>query len=165
MCVKGLHTIEGEKEQDYEMGKDEVEIAEEPLVTLSCTGNAGYTKALRYKGKIGNIPVCILVDTGATHSFINPDLVQELQLPTVSIPSKTFRSDGGKRLTTDKICPNLKFTLQGYQFEANLRVLSVSGYDIILGCDWVAEMDDVIINLKKGYMIVELEGKPVLFFL
>ena len=42
-----------------------------------------------------------------------------------------------------------------------MRVLSVPGYDIVLGCDWVAERDDVVINLKKGVVTLELEGKVV----
>lgn len=112
-----------------------------------------------YKGKIGNFPVCVLIDTGATNSFINPVVVKEMNLTAVSMPSKVFRSAGGERLVTDKICLKVKFKVQGHQLEADLRILNVPGYDIVLGCDWVAEQDDIIINLKKGIVTLELGGK------
>ncbi|XP_078168441.1 uncharacterized protein LOC144562946 [Carex rostrata] len=168
-CARGLHTLEeegegelkGEEEQLEGEGDDrEIEeevIGEEQLVTLSSTSHGSSSKSLSYKGQIGNIPICVLIDTGASHSFISPVLVAELTVPTESTPQKTFRSAGGKRLVTDQICPKVQFQIQGHTLEADLRVLSVPGYDIVLGCDWVAERDDVVINLKKGVM--ELEGK------
>jgi hypothetical protein len=44
---------------------------------------------------------------------------------------------------------------------ADLKVLPVPGYDIILGYDWIASMGEVIMNLRQGFMMVEVEGEKV----
>jgi hypothetical protein len=39
---------------------------------------------------------------------------------------------------------------------ADLKVLPVPGYDIILGYDWIASMGEVTMNLRQGFMMVEV---------
>jgi RNase H-like domain found in reverse transcriptase/Reverse transcriptase (RNA-dependent DNA polymerase)/Retroviral aspartyl protease/Integrase zinc binding domain len=134
---------------------------EEQLVTLSGTTSLTSHNTLKYKGFIQTIPICVLIDTGATHSFINPHLVHVLELPVQPQPTKVFRSAGDERLITDKYCPQVEFTLQDHKFTADLKLLPVPGYDIILGCDWISKMGDVTINLQKGCMVVSLEGKQI----
>jgi carbamoylphosphate synthase small subunit len=97
MCAKGIHTIEEEEvleepSQDEAVEREGVsemeENLEEQLVTLCSFTNSGSTRTLKYKGMMGNTPICVLVDTGVTHSFINSVLVKDLQLKTVPIPAK-----------------------------------------------------------------------------
>jgi Retroviral aspartyl protease len=156
-CAKSIHTIEedseveenGNQEEENTEEQTQEESPEEQFVTLCSFSNAGSTKTLKYKGILGSVPICVLVDTGATHSFINPVLVRELQLKTILKPTKVFRSAGGERLVTNKLCPKVVFSLQNHQFEGALRVLNVPGYDMVLGCYWLAGFGDIKLNLMK----------------
>jgi Retroviral aspartyl protease len=108
-----------------------------------------------------NLPICVLIDTRATNYFINPRLVDKLQLATVPKPVKVYRSASGEKLLANKLCPKVKFTLQNHPFEADLKILNVPSYDVILGCDWIVELGDVKLNLMKGIMIIEVKGTLV----
>jgi Retroviral aspartyl protease len=89
-CAKELHIIEVEGEmiedqilnekEPYEVEGHEDETKEEQLIILSSLVIGSTNKSLKYKGQISQIPICILFDTGATHSFINLVLVKELKI-------------------------------------------------------------------------------------
>lgn len=51
--------------------------------------------------------------------------------------------------------------MQGHVFEADLRVMEVLGYDIILGLDWIVEQDKIELMLKQGVVTVENKGRKV----
>lgn len=173
-CHKTLHSMEGEEEVNldaqYQLEMTlsneedpEVEIEEEEVIigTLSGTSRLGRKKTLQYKAKIGEFSICLLIDTGASHSFINPALAQNLNLP--ALPSKTLkvRSAGGEELISNTNCKNVRFSVQEFPFEADLWVMEVKGYDIILGIDWIADQDRIELMLKQGLVTVENKGKKV----
>ena len=90
---KTLHTLEADddevgegveqdtEEPDFEIteeeGKKGEESEEEEHATISlCThGNCKNNGTLKFKGYIGQDPICIFMDGGSTHSFINPTLI------------------------------------------------------------------------------------------
>jgi Retroviral aspartyl protease len=100
------------KEETYEEEIHEEEPKEEQLITLSSSTTGGTIKSLKYKGQLGHILICVLIDTSVTHSFINPVLVKELKIKTEPQSVKVFRSAGGEKLVIDKLCPQVKFLLQ-----------------------------------------------------
>jgi Retroviral aspartyl protease len=131
---------------------------EEQLVTLCSFTNLGSTKTLKYKGIFRNTVICVLVYIGATHSFINPVLIRELQLKPIPKLAKVFRSAGDEKPITNQLCPKIVFLLQNHPFEAALRVLNVLGYDMVLGCNWLTNFGDIKLNLMKGLLPFEKEG-------
>jgi hypothetical protein len=44
---------------------------------------------------------------------------------------------------------------------ADLKMLSMPEYDIILGCDWIISMGEVTMNLRQGFIMVEVEGEKL----
>jgi Retroviral aspartyl protease len=45
----------------------------------------------------------------------------------------------GIKVVTNSKCLNFKFSLQGHEFWADMRILDIKGYDMILGLDWLAQ--------------------------
>jgi Retroviral aspartyl protease len=88
----------------------------------------------------------IMIDNGSTHSFFNPLIVTELSLPTSSCPTLNVATTSDTNLNTAKLCVGLNFFIQGHLFQADLRVLHVPGYDIILGIDWLSMNSPVKVN-------------------
>jgi Retroviral aspartyl protease len=43
------------------------------------------------------------------------------------------------RMVTDSKCIDVHFSIQGHEFEHDLRHLPVKGYDVILGLDWLSK--------------------------
>jgi hypothetical protein len=46
--------------------------AEEAIVSMQATTSNPKSSTMKFKGYIGKIPVTALVDSGSTHSFVNP---------------------------------------------------------------------------------------------
>ncbi|KAJ3701444.1 hypothetical protein LUZ61_005149 [Rhynchospora tenuis] len=163
-CAKTVHMlmghevdkIEGEFEVMYEddsAGGEPVveqEPIEEAVISLFTANDARKVKNMKFKGLVGKMPVCALIDSGSTNSFINPAI---LEAQNVSITKTTPMSvivANGERMATDSVCNALTFSIQGHEFQKDMRVLDVKGYDLILGLDWLNELGPMLIDWKKG---------------
>ena len=78
----------------------------------------------------------VLVDSGATHSFISREFIERVGIemrPTecsmvVSLPT-------GDSLIANRVYRGSKVTIASHEFKANLIVLDIHDFDIILGMD------------------------------
>ena len=79
-----------------------------------------------------------LFDTGATHSFVSVSLVQALQLDIENCEQPLVLSTpmGGLSEVT-LICKMCHLFIREHRFSANLFVLPMSEFDVILGMDWL----------------------------
>ena len=107
----------------------------------------------------GTIPVCycdarVLFDPGATHSFITSVFASRVacqpsrMLYPLSVA--TFLSD---ELETDVFLPSCPVLIEGRELPADLVLLDVIGFDVILGMDWLAQY----------YTSVDCRAKEVVF--
>jgi hypothetical protein len=80
-------------------------------------------------------PATVLIDLGASHSFISSSFVVKHQLPITIMKQTMLVSSPGGEMTTKHICPAISITIRVVDFLANLIVLDSKGIDIILGMD------------------------------
>jgi hypothetical protein len=99
--------------------------------------------------KIAKIPVCALLDSGSTHSFVNPAVLQGASFKLTQTAPMILKVANGARMVTDTQCEALQFSIQGYQFDKDVRVLDVSGDDMILGLDWLTSLGPMKIDWGK----------------
>jgi hypothetical protein len=91
---------------------------------------------IEVEGMIKNQPFTILVDSGASHSYIDPRVVENLCL----IRSKHEKSwlvqlaTGTKRKVTEfvKSCP---VDMNGLSMKVDLNIMSLGSYDCLIGMD------------------------------
>ncbi|KAJ4795033.1 polyprotein [Rhynchospora pubera] len=119
------------------------------------------SQSLKFKGAVQNVSIIALIDSGSTHSFIHPSVVSLTQLQPVSAPPMIVKTASGSKLLSDLKCPSLKFHLHQHEFERDLRILEVQGYDLILGMDWIAKVGPMIIDGAKGLITFSQNGQPV----
>ncbi|XP_075524568.1 uncharacterized protein LOC142556970 [Primulina tabacum] len=74
----------------------------------------------------------------------------------VSIPS-------GDQIFTSQIVKRLEFRLQKYMVQADLIVLSLLEFDIILGMDWLSLNGAVIDFRQRSVSVRPPSGKPFIF--
>lgn len=143
-------------ELDYAEG-----YGEEEASLAVCDLSNSSTNGARIAGSINLMPITALIDSGSTHSFLNPKIAHRLKLHVT--PSNPLRvmTAGNEELCTKLMCENQKFELQKQELEANFRLLEVRGYDMILGLDWLAEVSPVHIDLRKGILDLKHNGNPV----
>ncbi|KAJ4784848.1 polyprotein [Rhynchospora pubera] len=144
-------------ESNTEEDEEEVEQA----VISMFAADKKRVNAMRFKGQIGKLPVYALIDSGSTHSFINPEVISTLQLPTNQTnPMIVMVANGGK-MVTDTKCDSLQFSIQGHEFAKDVRLLSVPGYDMILGLDWLMGLGPMKVDWSKGKLEFKNNGKDV----
>ncbi|XP_073120101.1 uncharacterized protein [Henckelia pumila] len=113
---------------------------------------------------VAGVATIALLDSGATHSFISEAFTCKRGIEceelfggfTMTIPS-------GEELSTRNIVKNLELLLQGQSVSADLIVLSMPEFDMILGMDWMRK-NVVVIDFQQRSVMVRPEGEESFWF-
>ena len=115
--------------------------------------------------KANDHPVQVMIDSGATESFISDSVCQKLKLKRIySNPRRIILADG-----STKICNadcEIQLRLQDHSSNLRLHVAPIH-FDIILGKDWLARHQPIIdwknnsIILSNGNKSVHIHGLEV----
>ena len=106
----------------------------------------------------------VLVDSGATHSFISREFIERVGIemrPTecsmvVSLPM-------GDSLITNRVYRGSKATIASHELEADLIVLDIHDFDIILGMDWLAKHRTIVDCYRKEVQFCQPGEQEVIF--
>ncbi|KAJ3684022.1 hypothetical protein LUZ61_013186 [Rhynchospora tenuis] len=139
------------EEEDWEetapdVVDDDNEEIEQAVISMCASKGMKTISSMKFKGNIAKIPICALLDSGSTHSFVNPEVIKGLNIPITKTNPMIVRVANGERMVTDTSCQSLKFSLQGYEFEKEEVKLKVR--------EEVAE-----VQLIKGELNIEKELK------
>ncbi|XP_057797728.1 uncharacterized protein LOC131013586 [Salvia miltiorrhiza] len=91
--------------------------------------------------ELKGVPIVILFDMGASHSFISHTCVDTMELNIEPAPQHLrVMTPIGRTTTVSLICPDSEFELESIKLRArNLRMMSMWYINIILGMDWLEE--------------------------
>eukprot|EP00253_Pinus_taeda_P015625 PITA_15625 len=109
---------------------------------------------VEFEGKISNLTLSVLIDPGATLSYVSPKVVEQCSLHSVKFknPWLVQLATGAKRRVAAKIS-NCSFTIAGQPVTADLNVLPLGSYDILIGMDW----------LEKHWSLVDCKTKIIYY--
>lgn len=110
-------------------------------------------------GSIGTRQLRILVDPGSTHNFIDTKLAYKLQCSLQSVPSMKVTIANGNQLECKHKCTNFRWMMQGMWFSADVLVLPLENYDMVLGVQWLALLGDIIWNFSNMTMQFEVDKR------
>ncbi|XP_027169505.1 uncharacterized protein LOC113769237 [Coffea eugenioides] len=116
----------------------------------------------------GTIPVFhrlarILIDPGATHSFVNPEFMCGIDINPVTLPFELEISTptGDQCLISSKMYTNCEIWVGEKKLLGNLISLAIKGYDVILGMDWFARYDAQL-DCKRKIVEFRIPGEATL---
>ena len=97
----------------------------------------------------------VLVDPGATHSFVNPNFMCGIDIKPASLPYdlEVSTPTGNHCLVTSLVYKDCEVWVGERKLLGDLISLSIKGYDVILGMDWLARYNAQLDSKKK---VVEL---------
>lgn len=81
---------------------------------------------------MSGVPLIALLDTGSTLNFISEGAAQQTGLPIRSRPCLTATAANGERVSCTGVLRCAAFTIQGAPFAADLFVMPLAGYDVVL---------------------------------
>eukprot|EP00253_Pinus_taeda_P032583 PITA_32583 len=109
---------------------------------------------VEFEGNISNLTVTVLIDHGATLSYVSPKVVERCKLQSTKFknPWLVQLATGAKRRVVAKI-KDCSFTIAGQLVTTDLNVLPLGCYDILIGMDW----------LEKHWSLVDCKTKIIYF--
>lgn len=114
---------------------------------------------MKLKGQLGKRPVYALLDSGSTHSFVDPAVLQGIQCQIVKTAPMIVMVANGEKMVTDSKCTKLQFEIKGHEFEGELRLLNITGYDMILGLDWLGQFGPMSIDWANRWVAKMEKGR------
>ena len=106
-----------------------------------------------------------LVDLGATHSFISVPFTERHQIESQPIDGRMVVSvPNGDTMIFERIVPGSRLVIQNKDFPADLIVLGIHDFDIVLGMDWLSKHRATLDCYKKEVRLVRPEEPGVIFW-
>ncbi|KAL4346826.1 hypothetical protein GQ457_17G013770 [Hibiscus cannabinus] len=115
---------------------------------------------LRIQGSIKGRFLSILVDSGSTHSFVNPGWAKE---GTKVIPTSplVITVANGEKLYSKAKSRQLMWKMHGHTFEHDFRVLSMGGSDMVLGVDWMRRYSPISMDFNNMTLSFQKDGEQI----
>ena len=105
---------------------------------------------MEVEGKVNNKRISILIDLGATLSYVTHGVVDSNKLKKVKHTKSWLvqLATGTKRKVTDFIS-NCELSLDGQNTNLNLNILLLRSYNIIIGINWLRSINQFWIFMKN----------------
>jgi Retroviral aspartyl protease/Reverse transcriptase (RNA-dependent DNA polymerase) len=170
---KGLHILEEDIQAEQEdptvdvnghFSADDELLEDQAIITMCASQFSSNHKTIKLQGHIRHLEITAMVDSGSTHSFIHPSIVQLLSLPTIIFEPLTVITASGAKLTAHHLCAQLQIELQNHTFAADLRVLKVTDHDIILGMDWLNRYSPLTYDGHEGTLNLTLHDHTITLY-
>ncbi|GJZ52542.1 ty3-gypsy retrotransposon protein [Tanacetum coccineum] len=121
---------EAESEQIVEIVHDDAMESGDISILDSLVGH-GSPRSLQLWGTIGAGKVHILIDNGSTHNFVQPGVVECMQLPISGTKPFKVYIGSGETLLCENMCTQVAIDIQGLRMEVDLYVLPMKGPDLV----------------------------------
>ena len=87
---------------------------------------------------VGGVETHVLFDTGATHSFVSPDMIGKglFSMDTGGAPG-IVSAAGGQVMHSLGLVKDIPVLIQGRVMPVDLIVVRLKNHEVILGMDWL----------------------------
>ena len=106
----------------------------------------------------------VLIDPGATHSFISVKFIAQVNIEIQPIDcSMVVSLPTGDSLIADRVYMGCRVMIEGHEFRANLVLLDIQDFDVILGMDWLSRHHATMDCFRKEVKFCR-PGEPEIIF-
>jgi hypothetical protein len=105
----------------------------------------------------------ILFDSGASFSFVSIDFARKAGLSVERIRESVVVSSPSGIISSTIVCPGCSISIADEVFFANLVMISLDSFDVILGMDWLSQYHAVISCFWKMITLLAPSGEKIIF--
>ncbi|KAJ0481983.1 putative retrotransposon gag domain, aspartic peptidase domain superfamily [Helianthus annuus] len=145
--------------EEEELVIEEEVVEENPHISLHAITGIPSFSTMKITGSMGTRKLLILTDSGLTHNFIDVKLIKKLQCDLQKVKPMKVTVANGNQLECGLKCKNFKWMMQGVWFMADVLVLPLENYDMVLGVQWLATLGDIIWNFTDLTMKFKINEK------
>ncbi|XP_056857903.1 uncharacterized protein LOC130507213 [Raphanus sativus] len=114
--------------------------------------------------RVGRVAAFTLFDTGATHSFVSPDLTREWTFSgSYNTQVAGVGTAGKEKMMTKGKYGEVPVVLAGINLPADLMELELDCYEVILGMDWLAR-HGAVVDCAKACVRILLDGRSIVYW-
>lgn len=117
---------------------------------------------MRVTGMHNKKQLQVLVGNGNTHNFMDLEMAKKLGCKVEAVTPMTVTTGGGNRLEAPFICKGFNWQLQQIRFNADVIILPLVCYDLILGIQWLKSLGPILWDFNKLQMEFSIKGKKFL---
>lgn len=136
---------------------------EDVRISLHAIGEARSLDLIRIQGKVNGVPVTALVDSGSTHSFVDPKVVEKAGLKVSETKPMEITVANGSKMFCDKKCDGFTWVMQGQEFQYDIKIMEIGTYEMLLGGDWMKKVRPVLLDMGSSTLTMVRDGKKVVF--
>ena len=114
--------------------------------------------------QVFNSDAYVLINPGASHSFISAKFIAQVNIEIQPIDfSMVVSLPTGDSLIADRVYMGCRVIIEGHEFRANLVLLDIQDFDVILGMDWLSRHHATMDCFRKEVKFCKL-GEPEITF-
>jgi hypothetical protein len=114
---------------------------------------------IEVEGKINDQPIAILIDSGASHSYLDPKMVEIFHFPRSKLGKSWLvqLATRAKRKINEMVkeCP---MDMNGMSTREYLNIIPLGSYDCLIGMDWLEKHHVVLDCYNKAFTCLDEEG-------
>ncbi|CAJ2672993.1 unnamed protein product [Trifolium pratense] len=145
-------------EEEVSEEEEEVEVECKSLGVLGSMN--GYC-TMKIEGKVEDVDVLVLIDSGASHNFISPQISTALGLSVSPIAEKSIKLGDGHKIVSKGMCKGVKIQLGPLEVVVDALVLELGGLDMVLGVAWLSTLGKVVMDWRTLSMQFWQDKKEV----
>ncbi|PKA64689.1 putative mitochondrial protein [Apostasia shenzhenica] len=149
------------EEPKEELESTPTEMGIEANISLNAVTGLPSYQAMTVIGATRRKQIYILIDTGSTHNFVDPSILNFEVDNVTQIPVQYVTVANGDRIPITQEVHNLQWSMQGVVFSTEALVMPLENYHMILGIQWLSELGNVSWNFKELQMTFTLHDKQI----
>jgi hypothetical protein len=118
------------------------------------------SQMIEVEGEINNDPIAILIDSRASHSCINANIVEIFQLQrSKNKKSWLVHLSMGSKRKINELVKYCLIDMNGLSTKVDVNIIPLGSYDYLIGMDWLGKYHVVLDCYNKTTTCLDEEGK------
>jgi hypothetical protein len=160
--IEGIYEDgEGSMEEDSTKEQWPEDDADVPEISLHAISGIQSPQTMRIRGTLKKTRIVVLADTGSTHNFLSLELAAHLGLELDRHTVFEVLVANGERLSSKGKCSEVQVWLQNTMFIVEFFLLDLSGYDAVLGAQWLRNLGPILWDFSQLYMSFQWQGQKI----
>jgi hypothetical protein len=151
MDIEDVAEATGDVENDGEV----------PCFSLQAVAGVPMAGTMQINMALGIASLVALLDSGSMHIFISEEVARRSGLPLHQRPRLTALVANGERVTCAGVIRDAPLFIDGDSFPADLYVMPLAWYDIVLGTRWLGQLGPTVWDLGRRRMSFQRQGRPI----
>ena len=134
---------------------------ESPVFSLHAITCVRFNDTMQLNVSLSGTSFLALLNSGSTHNFMSESTAQCTGLPLQCHPRLTATVANSEHVSYVGVIHRAAITIHGDTFHADLFVMPLASFDMILGTQWLATLGPVLWDFGARRMTFHRNGQPV----